>query len=330
MRTTLKAYSDRLFILKDSIQIVGDFPVFGTGLGTYGEIAQIYKTTDWQTSYVFAHNEPIQLLSETGLIGFVSISLFIVLFMYSVFMIWLKRQSRFPSYMTLGCIISLFAFILHSFFDFAFHVPADALLFFIIMALAFRVVYYKEEQGMLSVPKLEFSLSLSGKAALFFIVFLMVLPLEILVFRRYQAEALFERIEKKELVSRGLNAQINYDHRMEAINKAIALSPLNSKYYVERGDLLAEQAADSQQIPDEVAGEFRSYDLDKAILARRDYLKSVVLNPTHADWHLRLGWLYYTLFDQPESAKEEFKKALLLDPKNLKIRKYIAEYIDLP
>ena len=328
--TPLKAYSNRLLILKDSIQIAGDFPVFGTGLGTYGEIAQIYKTTGWQTSYDFAHNEPIQLLSETGLIGFVSISLFIVLIVYSVFIIWLKRRSHFPSYVTLGCIISLFAFILHSFFDFVFHVPADTLLFFIVLALAFRVVYYKEEQEMLDVPKFEFSLSLSGKAALLFIIFLMVLPLEILVFRRYQAEALFERIEKRELVSRGFDEQINYDDRMEAINKAIALSPLNSKYYVERGDLLAEQAANNEQMQDGTVGQFRSYDLDKTLLAKGDYLKSVALNPTHADWHLRLGWIYHTFFGQPESAKEEFKKALMLDPENLKIRKYIAEFIDLP
>ena len=329
--TPLKAYSNRLLILKDSIQIAGDFPVFGTGLGTYGEIAQIYKTNDWQVSYAFVHNEPIQLLSETGLIGFVSLSVFMFLYIYSVFIVWLKRRSHFSAYVTLGCIISLFAFILHSFFDFVFHVPADALLFVIILALAFRVVYYKEEQGLLIVPKRELTLSLSGKAGVFFIVLLSVIFLEILVVRRYQAEALFEKVDNNAEASIGsLIAGSNDDDPIEEIGRAIALNPLNSKYYAKRGDLLAEQAADSQQLQDIQAGQLGSLDRDKILAAKEDYLKSISLNPAHADYHLRLGWLYYTFLNQEESGEKEFKKALMLDPKNLKIRKYVAEFIDLP
>jgi len=329
--TPLKAYSNRLLILQDSIQIAADFPVFGTGLGTYGEIAQIYKANDWQVSYAFAHNEPIQLLSETGLIGFVSLSVFMFLYIYSVFIIWLKRREHFSAYVTLGCIISLFAFMLHSLFDFVFHVPADALLFFIILALVFRVVYYKEEQGLLIVPKRELTLSLSGKAGVFFIVLLVVIFLEILVVRRYQAEALFEKIDNyaEAGMRRSIGGSNDYGS-MEEIDRVIALNPLNSKYYAKRGDFLAGEASNSQHLQDIKVGQLESLDRDKILAAKEDYLKAISLNPTHADYHLRLGWLYYTFLNQEESGEKEFKKALLLDPKNLNIRKYISEYIEVP
>jgi len=301
--TPLKAYSERLNILQDSLYIIADFPVFGTGLGTYGEIIQKYKTTEWQVSYAFAHNEPIQLLSETGLIGFASMFLFMFLYIYSVFIVWFKRREPYASYMTLGCIISISAFILHSLLDFVFHVPADALLFFIILALAFRTVYLKHEQNLLPVPKFEISLSAPARGAVIGAIFLSLCFFESLVWRRYQAETIFQDNKKEGL---------SFRNPLREIDMAIELNSLKADYYIRRADLLVGAAADEGHLSQPL------------LMAKRDYLHSVSLNPVRADYHLRLGWIYGML-DDSESEEKEFKKAILLDPKNRDIESYVEK-----
>ena len=55
------------------------------------------------------------------------------------------------------------------------------------------------------------------------------------------------------------------------------------------------------------------------------YAQAVNLEPTSAVYHLKVGWIY-ELMNFEDKAKNEFAKALLLDPTNLKNRIYLAEY----
>ncbi|HPL82985.1 MAG TPA: hypothetical protein PLJ15_01800, partial [Candidatus Omnitrophota bacterium] len=60
-------------------------------------------------------------------------------------------------------------------------------------------------------------------------------------------------------------------------------------------------------------------------LAERSYGRAIELNPTRADYHLRLGW-FYGLRGEDSLAKKEFDKAMLLDPRNYSIKAYIDGY----
>ena len=67
----LKAYGARLTFIQDSTKIIKEFFLFGTGLGTFGDIYQKYKSFQYhyEVRVGFAHNEPLQVLVETGLLG---------------------------------------------------------------------------------------------------------------------------------------------------------------------------------------------------------------------------------------------------------------------
>lgn len=60
----------------DIVRIWQDFPIFGSGLGTFANLSAMYKSTADQSLFVYAHNDYLQLLSETGLWGVFFISLF--------------------------------------------------------------------------------------------------------------------------------------------------------------------------------------------------------------------------------------------------------------
>ena len=320
-----KAYSDRFYTMVDSFKVVKDFPLFGTGLGTFGEIFQKYKTFNDQTTWSFSHNEPVQLLVEMGILGFLSVLFFLVRYFLKVFSVWRKRNSAFSVYITLGCFVGLISIISHSFFDFVFHVPANAILFFVILAVALRVVYLKEPQNLLLIPKLDLNLSRPLRISLILVSAILLVFLESLVWRRFQAEAIFEKIQDKKIESSGVEAILDYRKTLKSIDKAVALNPSNSIYLNKKAFILSELASREDLRNDLYT--LKEFKGQKELLGLAEdlYKKAINLNPTKADYHLRLGWLYFTL-ESRDLAEKEFKNSLLLDPQNEVIKSYIAEY----
>jgi len=318
---------DRLYVLKDSLVIFKDFPLFGVGLGAFGEIFSKYKSFSSQLSYGFTHNESLQILTESGLVGFVSLAAFFFLYLKGVFKAWLKRRNRFALFVGLGMFIGLFAVSLHSLFDFSFHTPANAVLFFVILALLYRVVYSDGAHGPLLMTEYKFSLPAAVRLCLALGVCIGLLLCEILILRRYQAETAFNGVREYKITGKGTEAVIGGKKAIREINKAILLNPINSAYFNKKADLLSDIAVNTE-LSAELSGlrEF-AYGNKAELLgyAQADYERAVGLNPAKSDYHLRLGWIYGEL-GKKILTQQEFKRALMLDTQNNKIKEYIAKY----
>ncbi len=50
------------------MQVIRDFPVFGTGVGTYGRAMLLYQTNGRDVMYAHAHNDYLQIVAEGGLL----------------------------------------------------------------------------------------------------------------------------------------------------------------------------------------------------------------------------------------------------------------------
>ncbi len=125
----------------DILRIWRDSPLFGTGLGTFGSISSMYKTTPAQVLFSYAHNDYLQLLSEVGLMGLACLSLFFISYFRKLIKIWLKRHNSYVVSLVLGGMASVFAMLAYSLLDFNLQIPANAILFFVIMALTYRMAY---------------------------------------------------------------------------------------------------------------------------------------------------------------------------------------------
>ena len=68
-------------IWSDSIKIIPDFYVTGTGFGTFSSIFTKYRTHEWGGRFLrYAHCDYLQLVSETGILGLLFILGFLVYF----------------------------------------------------------------------------------------------------------------------------------------------------------------------------------------------------------------------------------------------------------
>ncbi|MFQ5901191.1 MAG: O-antigen ligase family protein [Thermodesulfobacteriota bacterium] len=120
--------------------IIRDFPFFGTGLDTFEMIFPIYKPLKIvKLRYIDAHNDYIQFVSETGIAGvLIGITFFIILFK-KAFSSLNNPKLMTQDYLLIGALSSVSAFMLSITLTFNTHIPANALLFAIVLAIVVKL-----------------------------------------------------------------------------------------------------------------------------------------------------------------------------------------------
>jgi O-antigen ligase len=131
----------RAWVWKDSLSIVKDFPLFGTGLGTFGDIYPKYQTHSSLVLYERAHNDYMETLTDLGSVGFLLAALPIVTYGRIVYRMWRDRDRTYIKIMGAGGMASLAAMTVHSFLDFNLHVPANALLLAVVAGITYSIVF---------------------------------------------------------------------------------------------------------------------------------------------------------------------------------------------
>ncbi|MDP3014030.1 MAG: O-antigen ligase family protein [Candidatus Subteraquimicrobiales bacterium] len=129
----------------DTVNMVKDFPILGTGLGTFGGIYPHYQTGNSRFVFEHAENDYIEILTDTGIIGFIIIIGMASLFFYSVIKAWRFRHNTFVKCIAVGGISSCVAIAVHSFTDFNMRIPANALLLTVIAGITYAAVYNVSE-----------------------------------------------------------------------------------------------------------------------------------------------------------------------------------------
>ncbi len=133
----------RYDVYLDTINMTKDFPVYGTGMGTFQYVYPGYKTLQSQLYYDHAHNDYLELVSDNGLVGFVIVLSAFIMFFWKTWERWWERRHYYAKGVALGGVCSVIAIIAHSFTDFNLHIPANALFLSIILGLTHNTVNLK-------------------------------------------------------------------------------------------------------------------------------------------------------------------------------------------
>ncbi|PYS54005.1 MAG: hypothetical protein DMF76_27430, partial [Acidobacteria bacterium] len=126
----------RASMRRDTWQIFLDHPFVGTGLGTLQIVYPSYETLYDGKIVNHTHNDYLEALAETGILG----GLCCVWFLGVLFNESLRRlrqlNKSFAGTLQLSGLVASTGFLVHSFVDFNLHIPANALLFFLMAHLA--------------------------------------------------------------------------------------------------------------------------------------------------------------------------------------------------
>ena len=121
--------SRRTSMSRGAAHIFLDHPVKGSGLGTLVDVYPRYETAYDGKVVDHVHNDYIELLAETGLLGGLCGFGFLWLLYRDARKVFAAEQGRFSSGLHAGAIVAVSGLLLHSFVDFNLHIPANALLF---------------------------------------------------------------------------------------------------------------------------------------------------------------------------------------------------------
>jgi O-antigen ligase len=133
-------------IWRETLPVVRDFWLTGTGAGTYGRAMLRYQQT--RTTFFFntAHNEYLQVLTEGGVL--LAVPMVAVL---AAGIVAARRQLRDPRHglfwIRLGAAAGLVAVAVQSIWETGLRIPANALLFAVLAAI---VLHERESSGTIS------------------------------------------------------------------------------------------------------------------------------------------------------------------------------------
>jgi O-antigen ligase len=120
----------RLPIWSDVLPLVRDFPVWGSGYGTFAYVEPLHRapSTEDEVLYEHAHNEYLEALVEGGFLRLVLSVLAIGLVYWFGYRALVRFEGHPAAGLALGGLFAFSALAIHSAGDFGLHIPAIALL----------------------------------------------------------------------------------------------------------------------------------------------------------------------------------------------------------
>jgi O-antigen ligase len=130
-----RAGSRKSFAL-DSLRMWRDHPVLGVGLGDFETAYPPYQSFPSELWIDHAHNDYVEALAETGLVGALLTLLALGLFLPLAFRDWGQPFRSQASWIRLGAALGCCGMLVHSFLDFNLHIPANAAWFAVLAGIA--------------------------------------------------------------------------------------------------------------------------------------------------------------------------------------------------
>jgi len=293
----------RFVFWKDSVNIIKDFPVTGTGFGTFANIYPRYRTYTSPLSVLHAHNDYLELLIEGGLIGFALVTWFLLVVLMKTLRVYRQRRERFSLYLYLGCLTGISSLLFHSLTDFNMHIGANGLYYFFMIGLLVSAANTKF-RGDPAESLLKKSASIRLKLLTFSITTAMLttgvafnagILLGDLYFSSAEKIYLNPQIPRHKLVDIG-----------KTVQNASAFDPLESKYY------------------------YASANMDMLLLKRSsaliNYRKAIYFSPLNSEILQRFG-LVLSWYDNLKTAEQFLEAGINNDISNSERYKTYADWL---
>jgi len=127
----------------NTIHIVSQFPVFGSGLGTFPSLYPDFDGEEGPLRLAHAHNDYLEFLSELGIVGMILLLGGVLFIIIKSFLTWRTRKHPEVKGLALGGIVATLCILVHSITDFNLHIPANILLFSVVLSLTLVTSFYK-------------------------------------------------------------------------------------------------------------------------------------------------------------------------------------------
>ena len=291
----------------NTIHIVGNYPLFGSGFGTFASVYPAYEKALTSAHLSHAHNDYLEYLSELGAVGLLLLLGGILFLLVNSLLIWRVRKHPEVKGLALGGIVAVICILIHSITDFNLHIPANMLLFTIVLVMTLVTASYKKTEIIQNekpvIARIPIWNMTNLKKALALVVFIVIFIIDISI---YWNQHLLHRQQTIE----------EADQKIKILVKANKVYPLNDLVYYELGKAYFDLGI--QTLEEDCAVSTDHF--QKSI---QNFKQSLRLNPTSRFCHFyyaqSLFFMSYLVPSFNKSFYEMYKKAALLAGHNSQI-----------
>jgi len=157
-QTTSEQVQERVDPAIYAVNILRDYPVFGTGGGTFYNAYPPYRGADIFPFYDHVHNDYMQIATEVGVPGLVVLGAIVLLSFFAAVLALSRRRDPLARGVAFGVVMGVTALAIHSTVDFNLQIPANALIFTVLLALGWISLFLErrtigEKRGQTPVDK---------------------------------------------------------------------------------------------------------------------------------------------------------------------------------
>ena len=140
-QTTSQDVQERVDPAIYAINMLRDYPVFGTGGGTFYNAYPQYRGADILPYYDHVHNDYMQLATETGIAGLALLGAIVLLSFFAAVLALSRRHDPLARGVAFGVVMGVSAIAIHSTVDFNLQIPANAFIFSVLLALGWLALF---------------------------------------------------------------------------------------------------------------------------------------------------------------------------------------------
>jgi len=121
---------------RDTLTMIAAQPFTGIGAGNYFSVFPNFQQADIHNHYYHAHNDYLEFISESGLIGLLPLALAVLYCLFLSAKTMRRRRSPLMLGMAFAAFMGILSILIHSTVDFNLQIPANAVMFLLLMSLA--------------------------------------------------------------------------------------------------------------------------------------------------------------------------------------------------
>ncbi|MFV8819152.1 O-antigen ligase family protein [Haliea sp. E17] len=135
LEATSLASEQRDEVAFDTLAAIADYPLTGTGAGSFYAIFPLYQRGEVEPYYDHAHNDYAEFAVELGLPATALLGVAAAASLWAALAATRRRRDRLLRGLGLGASMGMVSLLIHSVVDFNLQIPANAALFVVLMAL---------------------------------------------------------------------------------------------------------------------------------------------------------------------------------------------------
>ncbi|MEN8218120.1 MAG: O-antigen ligase family protein [Pseudomonadota bacterium] len=148
-----------------------DYFLTGSGLGSFYTTFPRYQSPDVEGYYDHAHNDYLEVATETGIIGLLLLGIAVLLTIAVVLDTQYRRHSPLNRGIAFAATMAIIALLIHSTVDFNLQIPANGATFMLILALAWVARYLPRKRTHDSPFRLGKNVTLGLMAVLIYLIY---------------------------------------------------------------------------------------------------------------------------------------------------------------